>query len=71
MKTATEITDSIGAKVQGLGGLLRCTVCGRETPLGSVAHKLANGWPTCHGLTMTWLTQAQLDAEGADKENPA
>ncbi len=54
--------DAIGADAQKLGGLLRCTVCGREEPLGSVGNKLANGWPKCHGYTMTWITARQLRA---------
>lgn len=63
MKTADQIVSGIGADLQRFGGLLRCTVCGREEPLGNVGHKLGNGWPKCHGYTMRWLTQRELDEE--------
>ena len=53
---------NVSPELQELGGLLRCTVCGREQPLGHVGEKLVNGWPECHGYTMRWITQRQLDA---------
>ncbi len=52
--------------IQDFGGLLRCTVCGREEPLGNIAGNLRNGWPRRHDLTMRWWTQRQLDA-GEDR----
>lgn len=53
----------IGFQLQGFAGVLRCTVCGREEPLGYVASRLANGWPKCHGYTMRWVTARQLAEE--------
>lgn len=57
------IHDKIGDDLKHIGGLLRCTVCGRELALGSVGDKLANGWPKCHGYTMRWVTARQLAAD--------
>ena len=59
------------ARLQGLpaadlavaGGILRCTECGTEQPLGDVADHLSNGWPECRGQTMTWVTAKMLAAE--------
>ena len=59
-------SEAAAATIQDFGGLLRCTVCGREEPLGNIAGNLRNGWPRCHDLTMRWWTQRQLDA-GEDR----
>jgi hypothetical protein len=56
-----ESAERIGAELQSLGGILRCTVCKREEPLMSVAMYLQHGWPRCHSVTMLWVTQKQLD----------
>lgn len=48
------------------GGLLRCTECGREQPLGDATSHLRTGWPMCCSYTMRWLTQRELDAEHND-----
>jgi hypothetical protein len=61
------IHDVIGSELQEFGGLLRCTKCDRERTLGSVSHRLANGWPKCCGYTMRWMTQRQLDTEDQDQ----
>lgn len=60
-KRAGGIHSAIGEELQGFGGILRCTACKRERPLGQVGPKLRTGWPTYCGLTMTWVTQRQLD----------
>lgn len=52
----------------GFGGLLRCTVCGREAPLGDTSEHLRNGWPMCCRYTMRWITQRELDA--AQRDDP-
>lgn len=57
------VPDSIAADLSGFGGLLRCTVCQREQSVGDIAGNLRDGWPECHGYTMTWITQRLLDAE--------
>ena len=46
------IHDVIGGELQELGGLLRCTQCGHEQELGSVARSLDLGWPQHCGYTM-------------------
>lgn len=57
------IHEKIASDLKGFGGLLRCTVCGREEPLGNVAGNFRDGWPKCHGYTMRWLTARELAAE--------
>jgi hypothetical protein len=57
------LAEKIGADLRGFGGLLRCTVCGREEPLGDVGTNLATGWPKCHDYTMRWVTAKQLEEE--------
>lgn len=52
-----------GPRLERFGGHLRCTVCGREQPLGDTTSHLRNGWPMCCSYTMRWLTQRELDAE--------
>lgn len=52
---------AVAEGLQGFGGLLRCTECGAERPLGNIGQKLASGWPKCCGYTMRWVTQRQLD----------
>jgi hypothetical protein len=56
------IHDKIATDLGGFGGVLRCETCRRTSPLGSIGHKLANGWPKCCGYTMRWWTQRQIDA---------
>lgn len=58
-ETTTDLTDKIGADLNGLGGHLECTVCGHRRPLGNIGRKLANGWPKCCGYTMRWITARQ------------
>lgn len=58
---AGKLAEVIGNDLQPLGGILRCNVCGRMEPLGDVGASLATGWPKCHGYTMTWWTQRQVD----------
>lgn len=42
------------------GGELRCESCGyRRTPEGRYWRE---GWPVCHGASMRWWTQRQIDA---------
>ncbi len=47
------------------GLLCRCSVCGREERAGD--SPLRNGWPMCHGYTMTLIDTerfiASVDAE--------
>jgi hypothetical protein len=62
---ARGIHSAIATDLAPLGGLLRCTTCRREQPLGDAAGNLANGWPKCCGYTMTWMTQRLLDEEAA------
>jgi hypothetical protein len=47
---------------EGERGILRCAKCSSTQDLGDTGHRLANGWPKCCGLTMTWWTQRQIDA---------
>jgi hypothetical protein len=53
----TDLADS----VQGFGGILRCDTCQRTEPLGDPGQHLRTGWPKCHGYTMRWWTQRQID----------
>jgi hypothetical protein len=59
------LTDSIARDLPRFGGILRCTTCSAELPLGDIAFKLARGWPKCCGYTMRWVTQRQLDEEAS------
>jgi len=45
------------------GGYLRCETCRRQTPVHTedTARYLRYGWPACHGQTMRWWTQTQID----------
>ncbi len=61
------VYERLGAAVQGFGGLLRCTTCGTERPLGSVAGKLENGWPKHCGYTMRWITDRELKEENHEE----
>lgn len=55
------------ASLPGFGGVLRCTVCQREEPLGDPDVRVyGGGWPRCCGLTMRWWTQ-RLIAAGEDR----
>lgn len=54
---------AIGADLSVAGGILRCTGCGSEQPLGDVASRLSHGWPKCCGQTMTWVTAKMLAYE--------
>lgn len=56
------IHEKIAKDLAPIGGVLRCTTCQRERPLGDVGAKLRDGWPTCCGYTMRWITQRQLAA---------
>lgn len=61
----------IASNLTGFGGILRCTKCGGEQPVGNIggiADSLASGWPECCGYTMTWMTARQLAEEKAAKE---
>jgi hypothetical protein len=46
------------------GLLCRCSVCGREERAG--ASPLRNGWPSCHGYTMT-LVETQRFIDGIEQ----
>lgn len=52
--------------LERFGGHLRCTVCGREQPLGDTSQHLRNGWPMCCSYTMRWITRRELEAEQFD-----
>lgn len=50
----------IEATVPQHGGILRCETCLRiQDPRGEY---MSVGWPKCHGQTMRWWTQRQIDA---------
>lgn len=53
--------QAIGSDLNSRGGYLKCEKCGRTRNLGDTAGYLRNGWPECHGFTMTWITQKQID----------
>jgi hypothetical protein len=61
MERAVTLHAAIAADLEPSGGVLRCTACQTERPLGEVAGHLRHGWPKCCGYTMTWVTQRQLD----------
>jgi hypothetical protein len=50
--------------LQSLGGYLRCGTCQRTVEFvdGDIGLYMQHGWPKCHGYTMTWWTQRQIDA---------
>jgi hypothetical protein len=54
------------AQLAGLGGYLRCEVCGERRDLGDIGAHLTHGWPKHCGLTMRWWTARQVDA-GEDR----
>lgn len=55
----TRIRPSIGS----LGGELRCTHCAKKKVLSpeDIKQYVLSGWPRCHGMTMLWITQKELD----------
>lgn len=54
------LKQEIEGVVPAHGGTLRCEVCGRvKEPRGAY---MSTGWPKCHGYTMRWWTQRQIDA---------
>jgi hypothetical protein len=61
--TNESLTRAIAADLSGSGGILRCTRCHGEQDVGGIARNLSNGWPSCCGYTMTWVTQRLLDEE--------
>lgn len=65
VKAAQNIHSLIAADLTAFGGILRCSKCHREQPLGEadIASNLRHGWPRCCGETMIWVTQRQLAAE--------
>ena len=63
MTTTESTAAAIAADLTGFGGVLRCNTCQREQPVGDITGNLRDGWPECHGYTMTWMTQRLLDAE--------
>lgn len=60
---ALGLNVAITADLSVFGGILRCGTCGREEPVGDIAGHVRSGWPKCCGLTMTWVTAKQLEAE--------
>lgn len=64
MKTASEIKNAIADDLKDFGGHLECSVCGRTQSLGNIASNLSEGWPKCHGYTMTWITKNQALPNG-------
>jgi hypothetical protein len=62
----SKMVKALGAELAEFGGLLRCTSCGLERPLGDPGRRLRDGWPKHCGYTMRWWTQRQLDA-GEDR----
>lgn len=67
------MSESIAESLEGLGGYLECAVCSRRQDLKDerIGGYLGHGWPTCHGYTMTWITQNLIDQRSAEvvKEN--
>ena len=63
---ARNLTGAIGTDLAVAGGVLRCSKCSAEQPLGDVGLHLGHGWPACCGQTMTWVTQRQLSAESRE-----
>lgn len=62
-RMAQGLPAAIGAKLEGFGGVLRCTVCGFTSQLeqGQAGKYISKGWPKCCDLTMRWWTQRQID----------
>jgi hypothetical protein len=48
------------ARLDRMGGILRCRKCGDEIPLGQTAQYNRTGWPTCCGQIRVWLTAKDL-----------
>lgn len=63
LRISPDLHVKIADDLADFGGLLLCTVCGREQPLGDVAGNLREGWPKCCGYTMRWVTARQLAEE--------
>lgn len=68
------VHNKIAGDLAGFGGVLRCTVCKYEEPVGGpdgIAASLSDGWPRCHGYTMTWVTDRLLAEERAARSEPS
>ena len=63
---ARTAAGAIGEDLAAFGGLLRCSRCSAEQPLGDVGHHVGHGWPECCGLTMTWVTAKMLAFESRE-----
>lgn len=51
------VYDKIAADIVRVTPVLRCERCKAEQPVGTNASRyLRQGWPKCHGLTMTLVT---------------
>jgi hypothetical protein len=57
---ADKVMADVADMPSHFGGFLRCETC-RVTMAVDPAY-FTQGWPTCHGYTMTWWTQRQIDA---------
>lgn len=60
MHDAYAAHESVVRELQSFGGFLTCTWCGKEEPVGDVGYMLRNGWPTCCGYTMLWITAEEV-----------
>lgn len=63
--------EKMGTDLEKIGGVLRCTACGSEEPVGgasTISLYLQVGWPRCCGLTKRWVTQKELNEEAAGED---
>lgn len=59
------LSSQVFAELRTFGGYLHCTVCKHTAPLGDPAARVVGeGWPTCCGSTMRWITARELAQHG-------
>lgn len=64
----TGLHENIGVSLKEFGGYFVCQNCGSKKEISkvSIPTSLEQGWPKCHGYTMTWITQKML-VEGSNQ----
>ena len=57
--------ENIANSLKDFGGYLVCQKCGAKKQISkvSIPTSLEQGWPKCHGYTMTWITQKMFVEE--------
>lgn len=58
--------DGVTYEVKEMDGVLRCSTCGYEQPIGHIRNYKEGNWPMHCGKQLDWISQQQLDDEKAN-----